>query len=68
MMMPRPAEEIETSTGEEVIQMAEGKATYTGNISGAGAQFVKAPVQVKNSTGKGKVKTGDDLRNGGKGK
>ena len=38
---------------------------YTGRISNSGAQVVKAPSQ-STKKGTGKVKTGADLRTGGK--
>ncbi len=39
---------------------------YIGRISNAGSQVVKAPNQGKDKKGAGKVKTGTDLRSGGK--
>ena len=38
---------------------------YTGRIGQTGSQVVKAPAQVAPKKGSGKVKKGDDLRNGG---
>lgn len=39
---------------------------YVGRISHAGSQVVKSPYQVKGKKGTGKVKSGTDLRTGGK--
>jgi hypothetical protein len=36
--------------------------SYTGKISNAGPQVVKAPVSPSNKKGKSTVKKGDDLR------
>lgn len=42
------------------------KSDYIGRIENAGSQVVKAPNQTKSGTGNGSVKTGGDLRTGGK--
>lgn len=39
--------------------------SYAGKIAQTGSQVVKAPAQVSPKKGTGKVKKGDDLRNGG---
>ena len=44
--------------------MANGKPTYAGNITSAGAQKVKAPINGAAKKGKSAVKTGSDLRTG----
>lgn len=46
--------------------MASKKPTYSGSIQNTGAQVVKAPIGGENKKGNGTVKTGNDLRNGGK--
>lgn len=40
------------------------KSGYIGRIKNGGTQTVKAPNQVKGSSGKSTVKTGTDLRSG----
>ena len=45
--------------------MADTKKGYTGRIANTGSQVVKAPAQSAKK-GAGKVKTGADLRTGGK--
>ena len=42
------------------------KKRYAGSISNSGAQVVKAPMPPQSTKGKSTVKTGNDLRNGGK--
>lgn len=42
------------------------KEGYTGKISNAGAQIVQAPIKPSGGKKGGKVKTGNDLRTGGK--
>ena len=49
---------------KEEMSMAE--KGYAGRISNAGSQVVKAPCPSKGKKGTGKVKTGADLRTGGK--
>lgn len=44
--------------------MANGKPTYAGSITSAGAQIVKAPLKTTANKGKATVKTGSDLRTG----
>ena len=39
---------------------------YAGRIAQTGSQVVKAPGQIAPKKGTGKVKKGDDLRNGGR--
>lgn len=40
--------------------------SYAGKIAQTGSQTVKAPGQISPKKGKGTVKKGNDLRNGGK--
>jgi hypothetical protein len=50
------------NSGKEEEFMAEG---YIGKIKNSGTQIIKAPNQISDVK-KGKVKSGDDLRNGSK--
>ena len=53
----------ETDGKEETMMADKG---YIGRISNTGSQTVKAPHLNKGKKGTGKVKTGTDLRTGGK--